>query len=77
MYLFSKISILSLQPTHPPNHWLPEALSPQITFPGCEADHSPPFTAKVEDESSYTSTPPLSLRGMYRVYCTLIDDSTS
>ena len=34
--------------------------------PGHEADHSHPSCAKVKNEWSYTSTPPVCLRGMCR-----------
>jgi hypothetical protein len=36
---------------------LPVALSPGIKWPGNEADLSPPFSADVKNEWSYTSTP--------------------
>jgi hypothetical protein len=37
--------------------WLPGALSLGINVPGREADHSPPSSAEVKNEWSYTSTP--------------------
>jgi hypothetical protein len=33
---------------------------------GCEVNHSPPPTAKVKNEWSYRSTPPICCRGVYR-----------
>jgi hypothetical protein len=36
--------------------WVPEDLSPRIKRPGREADHSPPRSAEVKNEWSYTST---------------------
>jgi hypothetical protein len=40
---------LILVPTHPPIQWVAVA---------CESDHSPPSSAKVKHERSYTSTLP-------------------
>jgi hypothetical protein len=34
--------------------------------PVCETDHSPPSIAKVKNELSYTSTPPVCLHGRNR-----------
>jgi len=49
---------------HPPIHWVLGALSPGVKWPGREADHSPPCSAKVENSWSYTSTPPVRLHGV-------------
>jgi hypothetical protein len=35
-----------------------------VKWPGQEADHSPPSSAKAKNVQSYTSTPPICLRGM-------------
>jgi hypothetical protein len=34
------------------------AFSPSVKRPECEADHSPPTSAKVKETWIYTSTPP-------------------
>jgi len=49
-------------PTRPPNQWVPGAL--RIKRPGSEADHSPPPSAKVKNEWSYTSASPIHLHGV-------------
>jgi hypothetical protein len=41
----------------PPTQWIPWALSLGVKWPVCEADHSPPSTAKVKNAWSYTFTP--------------------
>jgi hypothetical protein len=38
-YIFSKSSIPVLGSTQLPNQWVPEAVSPGVKRPGCEADH--------------------------------------
>jgi hypothetical protein len=35
-----------------------QALSPEVKCPSCDADHSPPSSAKVKDVCSCTSAPP-------------------
>jgi hypothetical protein len=45
---FVNVSRQALEPTHPPNEWVPGPLSPEIKWPGREADHSPPFSAEVK-----------------------------
>jgi hypothetical protein len=47
VFLFSTTSRMALGPTQPPSQWVPEALSLGVKWPGCDADHSPPSTAKV------------------------------
>jgi hypothetical protein len=44
-------------PTQPPIQWVPGALSLGVKWPGREVDHSPPSSAEVKNEWSYTSTP--------------------
>jgi hypothetical protein len=55
--LFTTLSRTALGPTQPPIQWVPGALSLGVKRPGREADHSPPFSAEVKNEWSYTSTP--------------------
>jgi hypothetical protein len=40
---------------------------PSVKWPGQEADHSPPSSAKVKNAWSYTSTPPYVLMAWYFV----------
>jgi hypothetical protein len=47
-----------------PIHWVLEALSLVVKQPGREADHSPPFSAEVNNAWGYTSTPPICLHGV-------------
>jgi hypothetical protein len=56
-FLFSTVSRLTLWPIQPPIQWVLAVLSPEVTQPGCEADHSPLSSAKAEEWWSYTSTP--------------------
>jgi hypothetical protein len=58
IFLFSTWSRPALEPTHPPLHLAPEALSSGVKRPGREADHSPPASAEVKKMWIYTSTPP-------------------
>jgi len=37
---------------------------PEVKWPGHEADHSPPSSAKVKEGWSYSTTPPVDLHGM-------------
>ena len=52
--------------------------SPGAKHPGCEADLSPPFSAKVRNKWSHTSTTPKCLKGMDRgkitscLYCVFL-----
>jgi hypothetical protein len=48
---------LLLGPTQPPIQWVPVALSPGVSRPRSEADHSPPSNAAVKNTWCYTSTP--------------------
>jgi hypothetical protein len=57
-FLLATMSRLRLGPTQPPIQWIMEALSTGVKWPGCEADHSAPSSAKVKNAWSYTSTPP-------------------
>jgi hypothetical protein len=55
---------MALGPTQPLIQWVPGALSLGVKWPGHEADHSPSPSAKVKNEWSYTSTPPICLHGV-------------
>jgi len=48
---------MALGPTQPPIQWKQGALSLGIKRPRCEADHSPPSSAELKNEWSYTSIP--------------------
>jgi hypothetical protein len=56
IFLFTTVSRTALGLTQPPIQWIPGALSLGVKRPGLEADHSPPSSAKVKEEWSYTST---------------------
>jgi hypothetical protein len=56
-FLFTTTSKLVLQPTQPPIKSVEGALSLGVKRTGCEADHSPPYSAEVKNAWSYTSTP--------------------
>jgi hypothetical protein len=53
---FPHLSRPALGPTQPPVQWIP-GLSQGKERPGCDADPSPPSSAMVKEEYSYTSTP--------------------
>jgi len=57
-----EMSRLGLGPTQMSTHWVKE-----ILFVGCEADHSPPCSAEVKSECSYTSTSTIGLHCMYKL----------
>jgi hypothetical protein len=40
---------MALGPTQPPIQWVPGALSLEVKWPGCEADHSPSSSAEVKE----------------------------
>jgi hypothetical protein len=56
-FLVTTTSGLALGFTQPPIQWVPGALSPGVKRPEREAGNSPPSSAKVKNEWSYTSTP--------------------
>jgi hypothetical protein len=58
-FLFTTTFRPALGPTQPPIQWAPGALPLGVKRPGRDVDHSPPFSAKVENALSYTSTSPL------------------
>jgi hypothetical protein len=43
-------SIPALGPTQSPIQWVPEAFSPGVKPPGCEADHSPQVSAQAKKQ---------------------------
>jgi hypothetical protein len=48
--------------THqPPTQWVLGSIFPGIKWLGCEADHSAPSSAEVQNVWSYTSAPPYVL----------------
>jgi hypothetical protein len=55
---FPQLSRQALETTQPPVQWV-EDLSRGKERPGRDADPSPPFSAVVMKEYSYTSTPPM------------------
>ena len=63
---FSKTVHTGLGPIQPPSQWLSE-----FTRLGHEADHSPPTSAEVKNQWSYTSTSPIRLHDYYRYNFTL------
>jgi hypothetical protein len=49
IFLHSTVSRLALGPTQPPIQWVLGVLSQGIKWLGREADHSPPFHAKIKN----------------------------
>jgi len=56
-FLLATMSRPALGATQPPIRWLSGALSPGVRQPGCEANNSPPSTAKLKTAWSYISIP--------------------
>jgi hypothetical protein len=65
-YFFLRRRVQTGSGAHPASYPVStkEALSPGVKRPGREADHSPKPCAKVKNAWSFTSTPPLHLRGV-------------
>jgi len=61
IFLLTIESRQDLGPTQPPIQWVPWVLSLRVKRPGCEADHSSPASAEVNNTWSYTVTPPIRL----------------
>jgi hypothetical protein len=49
IFFFTAMSRMALGPTQPPIQWVPGAVSLGVKWPGCEADHSLPSSADVEE----------------------------
>jgi hypothetical protein len=64
IFLFTTVSRTALGPTQPPIQGVPGAPSVGVKWPECEADHSPTSSAKIKNEWSYTSTPPIRVHGV-------------
>jgi hypothetical protein len=64
IFLFTTASRTALGPTQPPIQWVPGTLSLRVKRQGREADHTPPSSAEVKNEWSYTSTSPIRLHGV-------------
>jgi hypothetical protein len=56
-----------LKSTKPPIQWTPGALSKGVKQPGCEADHSPSFGAKVKKVELYLHS---LVQGQLHLYLT-------
>jgi hypothetical protein len=51
IFSLTSVSIPALGPIQPPVQWVPGVLSPGvIARPGRDADHSPPYSAEVDNE---------------------------
>jgi hypothetical protein len=57
----------TLGPTHPPIHWVPEAILPGVKRQGREADHSPLSSAEVNNTWRHTCTPQYVFMAWYLV----------
>jgi len=56
-FLFATMFRLALGTIQPLRQWVQGPLTPGVKLSGREADHSPPFSTKVKNTWSYTSTP--------------------
>jgi hypothetical protein len=64
LFLFATAPRTALGPTQLPIQWVTGDLPLGVKQPEREADHSPPYSAEVKNEWSYTSSPPIRLNGM-------------
>jgi len=48
------INLFLLRPTQPPTKWAPGALAPEVRQSERKANHSPPSSAEIKNEWSYT-----------------------
>jgi hypothetical protein len=55
IFLFTTTSRPALRPTQPPIQWVLVALSPEVKWPGKEADHSPPRSVEVKNVCGSTT----------------------
>jgi hypothetical protein len=60
-FLLTTSSRPALELTQPPIQWAP---SPGVKWPGHEPEQSPPSSAELTNEWSYTSTPRILLDGV-------------
>jgi hypothetical protein len=58
--LFSIVTRQALEPNQPPMQWVMEAVSLEVKRMGCEADHSPPPSAKVNNGVAIPPLPHMS-----------------
>jgi len=63
---FSETSRPALGPIQLPTESIPGAPFLGFKWPEHEAHHSPTSSAKIKNEWSYTSTPPICFHGTYR-----------
>jgi hypothetical protein len=63
-FLFTTASRTALGPTQPPIQWVPGALSLGVKRPECEADHSPPCSAEVNECVKLYLHSPIFLHGV-------------
>jgi hypothetical protein len=61
IFPFSTVSRLVLGSTHPAIGWVPRAISLEVKWLGCEADHSLPSSAEVKNDGAILSLPHMSL----------------
>ena len=66
IYLFSKMSRLTMGSTLPPIQWVLGILYSGIKQLECKADHSPSPSVRFKNQYSCTSTSPICLYDMYR-----------
>jgi hypothetical protein len=65
IFLLATASRPALRATQPPIQWVLRVLSLGIKWTGYEADHTPPSSAKVKKEWSFSSTLPY----VYMAWC--------
>jgi hypothetical protein len=68
IFLFATTSKPALGHTQPPIQWIPGTLTLGIKQSVCEADYSPPFTAKIKNEWICTSTPQYNI---FMLWCVI------
>jgi hypothetical protein len=64
--LFSLLSTLALGLTQPPLQWIAGVLSLGVKREVPEFGHSPPSSAEIKNEWSYSSTFPVCFPGVYK-----------
>jgi hypothetical protein len=70
IFLLTTMSRTALGPTQPPIQWVPGVLSLGVKWPCCEADHSPPSSAKVKGWVELYLHSPIRLHGVVLSYST-------